>query len=103
MPLHVVDAPASLLLLLTFVRRAGRNEHGGFVTSLVVIGAVTSAWSWFERKAQERKQKEMLVDSSVASAKSGVPVVVSVTEVTPAGQPNVGTATLVSSTGTCST
>ncbi len=60
--------------------------------AIVAVGAVASVWSWFERKAQERKTKEMLVDSSVASARSGVPVVVSVTEKTPPGQPNIGVA-----------
>lgn len=70
-----------------------------YVTALLVaIGAATSAWSWFERRRQERAARSLAVDSAVASAKASaaagepVPVLVTVTQVTPPGRPNVGVA-----------
>lgn len=64
-----------------------------YVTTLIiVVGAIASGWSYFEKKWQGQKNKDVVVDSAVASAKIGVPVVVAVTEVTPPGQPNVGVA-----------
>ncbi len=62
---------------------------------LMFIGIVVSIWSWMEKTFKATKTKEMVVDSAVASAKSGVPVVVTVTQQTPPGQPNVGVATPV--------
>lgn len=61
--------------------------------ALVAAGLASAIWSWIEKKRQGRAAKDLVVDSAVASARSGVPVLVEVTEVTAAGQPNLGVAT----------
>lgn len=66
--------------------------------ALLAVGVGASIWSWIEKRRQERATKDLVVDSAVASARSGVPVVVAVTETTPPGQPNVGVATQIPAT-----
>lgn len=57
---------------------------------IVIVGGASAVWSWAEKKWQERKAAALVIDSTVASAQVGVPVVVKVTEVTPPGEPNIG-------------
>lgn len=60
--------------------------------ALIAAGLVSATWSWIEKRWQERAARNLAVDSAVASARTGTPILVAVTKETPAGQPNLGVA-----------